>query len=336
MTASLAAVQDAAVPFAVPLRTAFRGTRRRIGLLIPGPAGWGEFAPFDDYPARLAGRWLRSALEASRAGWPQPVRDSVAVNAIVPAIAADDPLLRELAEPRGSGPQRGGSAIATVKVKVTGHIEADQARVAAVRAAAGPSARIRLDVNAAWSLSDALRQLPALAQAADGLEYVEQPLASLSEIAVLRRETGVAVAVDESLRRAQDPFDAELVAAVRECADVAVLKVAPLGGVAAVLRLAGELAMPVVVSGAMETSIGLAAGIAAACALPDEPLACGLATGALLAADVIAAPIVPTAGRLAAMKPVPDADALSAAAAGVSAAQERRLRRRLAEAWQYR
>jgi O-succinylbenzoate synthase len=333
---TLAAVQEAAVPFAVPLRTAFRGTRRRLGLLIPGPVGWGEFAPFDDYPPALAGRWLRSALEGASVGWPAPMRDSVPVNAIVPALAPDDPLLRDLAGPRRPGPPPRGSAAATVKVKVTGDPDADQARVAAVRAAAGPSARIRLDVNAAWTLGQALQQLPALAAAAGGLEYVEQPLASLAEIAVLRRETGIAVAVDEGLRRAPDPHDTELVAAVRESADVAVLKVGPLGGVAAVLRLAGELAMPVVISGAMETSVGLSAGIAAACALPDQPLACGLGTGALLAADVVAVPIVPTAGRLAAMTVTPDAAALAAASAAVSVDEERRLRRRLAESWEYR
>ena len=256
MTRSLAAVQDAAVPFAVPLRTTFRGTRRRLGLLIEGPAGWGEFSPFDDYPPPLAGRWLRSALEAATTGWPPPVRDSVAVNAIVPAVAADDPVLRELAEPPRWSSQRDGSATSTVKVKVTGEPVADRARVAAVRAAVGPDAQIRLDVNAAWRLPDALAQLPPLAAAAGGLQYVEQPLESLADIAVLRRETGIAVAVDESLRRAPDPFHPDLVAAVRECADVAVLKVAPLGGVRPVLQLAQALAMPVVISGAMETPHG--------------------------------------------------------------------------------
>jgi O-succinylbenzoate synthase len=336
VTRSLAAVQDAAVPFAVPLRTTFRGTRRRLGLLIEGPAGWGEFSPFDDYPPPLAGRWLRSALEAAETGWPAAVRESVSVNAIVPALAADDPVLRELAEPPRWGPQRDGSATSTVKVKVTGDPAADQARVAAVRAAAGPDAQIRLDVNAAWSLRDALHQLPLLAAAASGLQYVEQPLASLADIAVLRRETGIAVAVDESLRRAPDPQQPGLVAAVRECADVAVLKVAPLGGVRPVLQLAQALAMPVVISGAMESSVGLAAGIAAACALPAEPLACGLGTGVLLAADVIAEPIVPAGGRLSAMTVAPDPEALAAAAAAVSGVEETQLRRRLAEAWEYR
>jgi O-succinylbenzoate synthase len=333
---SLAQVQAAAVPFAVPLRTAFRGTRRRLGLLIPGAVGWGEFAPFDDYPPGLAGRWLVAALEAADIGWPAPVRESVAVNAIVPAVAPDDAILSELSEPPRSAPHVEGSAQSAVKVKVTGHPAADRARVAAVRVAVGPDARIRLDVNAAWSLAEALTQLPPLAAAAQDLEYVEQPLASLTEIAALREATGIPMAVDESLRRAADPFDPELLAAVRASADVAVLKVAPLGGVRAVLRLADALAMPIAVSGAMETSVGLAAGIAAACALRAEPLACGLGTGTLLAADVVDAPIVPTAGRLAPMRVAPDAEALSAARAAVTQAEEAHLRQRLAAAWEHR
>jgi O-succinylbenzoate synthase len=327
---SLAAVQAAAVPFAVPLRTAFRGTGRRIGLLIPGPAGWGEFAPFEDYPPALAGRWLTAALEAAETGWPAAVRESVAVNAIVPAVDPGDPVLRELAHLTGA------AAPLTVKVKVTGDPLADQGRVAAVRAAVGPQAQIRLDVNAAWSLAEALDQLPRLAEAARGLQYVEQPLASLAETATLRRETGIAIAVDESLRRAPDPCDPDLLAAVRGAADVAVLKVAPLGGVRAALRVAQELAIPIVISGAMDTSVGLAAGIAAACALPEEPLACGLGTGALLAADVLDAPILPAAGRLSPMTVVPDADALAAARAAVTPAEEAHLRRRLADAWEHR
>lgn len=327
MTRTLAEVQAAAIPFSVGLRVPFRGTRRRIGLLIPGRAGWGEFAPFGDYPAPLAGRWLRSALEAADYGWPTAVRDQIAVNAIVPALDADDPALAALARAAGG---------AAVKVKVTGDPVADQARVAAVRTAVGPAGRIRLDVNAAWTLPQALSQLPALAEAAGGLEYVEQPLPELAEIGRLREETGIAVAVDESLRRAPDPMDPQLMAAVRAAADVAVLKVAPLGGVEATLQLATALNLPVVVSGAMETSVGLAAGIAAACALPEQPLACGLGTGALLAADVIGTPIVPTAGRLSPMKPTPDPAALAKARSLVTAAEEAGLRERLAAAWDYR
>lgn len=324
MRPSLPEVLASAVPFAVELRMPFRGVQRRAGHLIEGPAGWGEFSPFDDYPPVMAARWLGAALEAAYDGWPAPVRPSVATNEIVPAVPADE--VAAVLAAAGAG---------TVKVKVTGDLAADEARVAAVRDAVGPAAAIRLDVNAGWTLEQALVQLPVLAAAAGGLEYVEQPLAELAELAELRRATGVAVAVDETLRLAADPFDPALVRAVREAADVAVLKAAPLGGVRAVLRLAELLRMPVVVSGAMETSVGLAAGIAAAAALPVEPLACGLGTGRLLAADVIATPVVPTGGRLAPMHVIPDPRALEAARGRVTAPDQARLRQRLADAWEH-
>ncbi len=325
MSPSLPEVLASAVPFCVPLRVAFRGVQRRVGLLLPGPAGWGEFAPFADYGPPMAARWLASALEAAYDGWPSPVRSSVAVNAIVSAVSAADVAGQGLA-----GPQ---AAVRTVKVKVTGDPDADAARVAAVRTAVGPDARIRLDANAGWTLAAAMEQLPRLAQAAGGLEYVEQPLASLGETARLRRATGIPVAIDESLRLAADPFAPALLAAVRAAADVAVLKVAPLGGVRQVLRLAENLGMPIVISGAMDTSVGLAAGIAAACALPGEPLACGLGTGTLLAADVIAVPVVPRDGRLSSMKVSPDPAALQRARAAVTGEEEAVLRHRLREAW---
>ncbi len=266
----------------------------------------------------MAARWLASALEAAYDGWPEPVRGSVAVNAILPEVDAS-----HLVAAPG----------ATVKVKVGGDLAADEARVAAVRAAIGPQGRIRIDANAAWSFDEAVAALTLLERAAGGLEYVEQPLASLAQLAALRERTGVPIAVDESIRLATDPFDPALTAMIRNSADVAVLKVAPLGGVANVLRLAASLRMPVVVSGAMETSVGLAAGIAAACALPEEPLACGLGTGTLLAGDVIGAPVVPQAGTLSPMRVAPDADALNALRP--APAEETRLRQRLVDAWEH-
>jgi O-succinylbenzoate synthase len=394
---SLAEVLDAAVPFEVPLRMPFRGVTRRCGLLLHGPAGWGEFAPFEEYPPALAARWLAAAVEAAWTGWPAPVRGSVAVNRIVPAVPAGQvaALLAEDAEAPRSGaaagasassegaagapgrgaedaeaprsgaaagasaslegaagaPGRGAedaeaprsgaaagasasSAAPTVKVKITGDFASDRDRVEAVRAAAGPAARIRLDVNAGWTPEQALRDLPELDRAASGLEYVEQPLESLPEMARLRAATGVPLAVDEALRLAHDPFDPALHDAVRAAADVVVLKVAPLGGVRPVLALAAALGMPVVVSGAMDTAVGLSAGVAAACALPVEPLACGFGTGRLLAADVTAEPLVPRNGRLAPVRFVPDPSALAAARARVTPEREQAWRARLVQAWQ--
>ncbi len=150
---------------------------------------------------------------------------------------------------------------------------------------------MRVDANGGWSVDEAISAIAALTIAAHGLEYVEQPCASVEDLAAVRRKVGVPIAADESIRRADDPFRVvEL-----EAADIAVLKVAPLGGVHACLRIAEQIGLPVVVSSAVETSIGLAAGLALAAALPELPYACGLATTSLLAGDVVAEPL--EAGR---------------------------------------
>ncbi len=195
-----------------------------------------------------------------------------------------------------------GCRTAKVKVAEPGQSLADDlARVAAVREAIGPDGRIRVDANGAWGLPEALMAVVALHEEV-GLEYVEQPCASVEDLAVVRRETGVLVAADESIRKADDPFRVvEL-----EAADVAVLKVAPLGGVRACLRIAEQIGLPVVVSSAVDSSIGLAAGVALAAALPELPFACGLGTHALLAADVVADPIAPIDGRIEVRRPFVD------------------------------
>ena len=313
-----------AVPFSVDLSLAFRGVLRRTGLLLRGPAGWGEFAPFDDYGPDLAARWLAAGLEAAYVGWPEPVRDTVPVNAILAAVDPGD-----LAADVERAAARG---MTTFKVKVSGAAD-DEGRLRAVRAAAGQAAAVRLDVNAQLDLAGALQVLPRLVEAAGGVEYVEQPLAELSDLAVLAERTGIPLAVDETLRLAPDPFDPGLLEVVRAVAAVAVLKVPPLGGVRAVLRLAAALDMPVVVSGAADTSVGLAAGIAAAAALPSPPRACGLGTGLLLRTDVVAEPIVPRDGRLGVVSVHPDPAALARASSGLPAEQVRQWRSRLSEAW---
>ena len=158
----------------------------------------------------------------------------------------------------------------------------DQARLEAVRDALGPDGRIRIDANGGWSVDDAVAAIAVLDRAAGGLEYVEQPSPSVEDLAAVRRRVGVPIAADESIRRAEDPYRVRDLAA----ADIAVLKVQPLGGVRACLRIAEEIGLPVVVSSALETSVGIAAGVALAAALPDLPYACGLATVQLLTDDV--------------------------------------------------
>jgi O-succinylbenzoate synthase len=284
--------------FAIPMRTRFRGITVREGALIEGPAGWGEFSPFAEYGPRECARWLACAIEAAVTGWPAPVRKSVAVNVTVPAVG-----------PRRAHEIVAASGCRTAKVKVAEPGQpgtADLDRVEAVRDALGPGGRLRVDANGAWTVSQAARMLRAMAPF--GLEYAEQPCATLAELAELRRLVDVPLAADESIRRAQDPLAVRAAGA----ADIVVLKAAPLGGVAPALRIASECGLPVVVSSAVESSVGLAAGVALAAALPDLRYDCGLATMSLLEGDVTAMPLMPVAGELPVRTAVPDAARLAA------------------------
>ena len=290
--------------YSIPMTTRFRGITVREGALIEGAAGWGEWSPFLEYSAEVAEPWLRCAEEAAAGDWPEPLRGSVPVNATVPVVSpvvAHD-LVR-----------RSGCTTAKVKVADPGSLLADDvARVEAVRDALGPGGRIRVDANGAWDVDTAVAAIRELDRGAGGLEYVEQPCASVADLAAVRRRVAVPIAADESIRRATDPY---LVRDL-EAADIAVLKVQPLGGVRACLRIAEDIGMPVVVSSALETSLGLAAGVALAAALPSLDHACGLATRALLTGDVAAPELVPVDGELPVVVPTlvtASLDAVSAA-----------------------
>jgi o-succinylbenzoate synthase len=284
--------------FAIPMPARFRGITVREGALIEGPAGWGEFSPFAEYGPRECARWLACALEAACDGWPEPARDRVGVNVTVPAVGPD----RAHQIVAGSG-----CRTAKVKVAEAGQADSDDiTRVAAVRDALGPDGRIRVDANGGWSVEHAARMLRALAPL--GLEYAEQPCASLAELAELRRRVDVPLAADESIRRAEDPLAVRAAGA----ADIVVLKVQPLGGVRAALRVAAACGLPVVVSSAVESSVGLAAGVALAAALPELPYDCGLATMSLLAGDVSAEPLAAVGGMLPVRPAAVDPQCLSA------------------------
>ena len=281
---------DAAV-YAVPTTTRFRGITVREGLLLSGPAGWGEFCPFPEYDDAESVPWLASALESAERGWPEPVRDRIPVNCTVPAV-----------EPARAHRIVRGSGCTTAKVKVAdmpGSLPADLARVEAVRDALGPSGAVRVDANCAWTIEEAVHAIAMLERSSGGLEYVEQPCRTVDELAQVRRRVDVRIAADESIRRASDPMRVALAGA----ADVAVLKVAPLGGVRRALEIASACGLPVVVSSALETGVGMAAGLALAGALPELPFACGLGTASLLADDVVdpSDAFVPVGGHL----PVP-------------------------------
>jgi o-succinylbenzoate synthase len=288
--------------FTLPMRQRFRGVTTRTGLLLHGPAGWGEFSPFPEYGPAYASRWLAAAVAAATTPFPDPVRTSVPVNTTVPAV--DPATAHDLVV-------ASGCATAKVKVAETGQdLAADVERVAAVRDALGPAGAVRVDANGAWDVETAVLSITRLDTAAGGLEYVEQPCRTLPELREVRRRVPVPLAADESVRTAGDP----LRIADLDAADVVVIKVQPLGGVARALEVVGAAGLPAVVSSALETSVGLAAGVALAAALPTLPYACGLGTGTLLAADVTDVPLVPRDGALPVRRVAPDPALLDQAA----------------------
>jgi O-succinylbenzoate synthase len=262
--------------FAIPMMTRFRGITVREGVLIAGPVGWGEFCPFAEYDDVETAGWLATAVEAAVLGWPAPVRDRIPINVTVPVV----------------GPGRAheivtASECRTAKVKVADHpgsLAEDCARLEAVRDALGPDGFVRVDANGAWDVETAGRWIPQLDAAAGGLQYVEQPCRSVEELAAVRQRVQVPIAADESIRRAEDPVKV----AVAGAADVAVIKCTPLGGVRRSLDVAASAGLPCVVSSALETSVGLAAQLALAGALPELDQACGLGTLSLLEGDLVA------------------------------------------------
>ncbi|WP_445167053.1 o-succinylbenzoate synthase [Mycolicibacterium sp. Dal123E01] len=288
---------------ALPMRVRFRGIMIREVALIDGPTGWGEFGAFVEYEPPEAAQWLASGIESAYGTRPPVLRSVIPINATVPAVTA-----AQVPEVLARFP---GARTAKVKVAEPGQTLADDvARVNAVRAVI-PT--VRVDANGGWTVEQAVAAAAALS--ADGpVEYLEQPCKTVAELAEVRRRVQVAVAADESIRKAADPL-----AVVRaRAADIAVLKVAPLGGIATMLGIATEIDIPIVVSSALDTAVGIAAGLAAAAALPRLEHACGLGTGGLFVEDV--AEIVPVDGGL----PVGDVTPDPARLATLAAPAERR------------
>ena len=278
----------------VPFREPVGGMTAVAATLVHGPSGWGErTTPPPGYPVDPAAA-EGAAEEAACGSWPPPVRDRVPVNDLVPAVAP------ERAAALAAAAVAAGSRC--VKVKVGPAVDDD--RVAAVRDAVGPDVRVRVDANGAWDLDQATAALARLARY--DLELAEQPVAALDDLGRLRRRVDVALAADESVRG----VDYASALARLEAADAVVVKVQPLGGVAAAMAVVEAAGVPAVVSALYETSVGVAAGLALAAALPELPYACGLATAALLAADVVAEPLVPVGGELLVRRPEPDPDLL--------------------------
>jgi len=294
---------DNAPVFAIPARDGYRGFAGCQGMLLEGPQGWGEFSPPGDDVDLRAARYLTAAVEAGTVGWPDPVRGWVPVAVAVPAV-----------EPALAATIAGAGGCRTADVRVArwpDSLDDDAARVGAVRDALGPGGIIRCDAGGGWDVQTAVAAIPVLDEAAGGLEFVEQPCASLRDVAQVRRGVQVRIAVDESIRDADDPFGLDLAAA----ADVAVLTVNALGGVRRAMRLAETCGLPCVVSAEPDSSVGLAGGLALAGALPELAHACGLGTSAVLVGDLVSPgrSLIAVDGHLpvAPMPPAPDRDLLS-------------------------
>ncbi len=284
---SLGALTDTAVVVALPMRERFRGITVRETMIFRGPHGWGEFGAFVEYDDVEAAWWLAAGIEAAFVGPPPALRDRVPVNATVPAVPAD--------AVAGILARYPGARTAKVKVAEPGDsLDDEVARIDAVRAVV-PT--VRVDANGKWSVDQAIRALKALGE----LEYAEQPCATIEELAAVRAAVDTPIAADESIRRADDPLRVVRAGA----ADVAVLKVAPLGGMRRVLALAEQIDLRVVISSALDTAVGISAGVATATALATPPLDCGLGTGNLFVADV-APPIPVVDGALLVGAVVPD------------------------------
>lgn len=275
---------------ALATKTDFRSVTSREVALFEGPHGWGEFSPFLEYSYEESVPWLLSAVEAAFVRPPMQIRERIQVNATMPAI--DDPV--EIAQILGAF-----DGTCVVKIKVGGDTTADLARIARVRELR-PQARIRLDVNGLWSVEQAQKFLDRVGE----IEYIEQPCSTLSELRELKLRTNVKIAGDEVIRKAKNPLDIDLAGAI----DVLMLKVAPLGGINRALEIAKHHGIPVAVSSALESAVGISHGLKLASALPELDYACGLGTGALLAVDVSELKIVD--GMMQVSDVVPDPAAL--------------------------
>jgi O-succinylbenzoate synthase len=280
----------------IPLRTKFRGLTERELLVFEGPNVWSEWAAFTEYQDEEAATWLEAAIEWGFDKVPEPVRKQVPVNAILPAVPSE-----EVAKVLG----RAGK-FSTVKIKVADPkqtIADDLARILEVRNLF-PEVKLRLDANGGYKVHQALELLAELESNSIELEFFEQPVATIAELAELRVEIAktrksVKIAADESVRKSSDPLAVELAGA----ADLLVIKSAPLGGIRKALDIANSSNLEICASSAMQSSIGLAAELHFASCLPELNYDAGLGTGFLFGGDLTADRLIPENGILELRRP---------------------------------
>ena len=265
---------------ALPTRTNFRGINVREVALFQGQYGWGEFSPFLEYGYEESAPWLASAIEAATKPRPKLYRNSVRVNGTIPALKSPADIERIVDSFPG---------VQTFKVKVGDNLPEDIARLAKVRSLR-PKAKMRIDVNGNWSVQEAITNLRAIYENIGPLEYAEQPCATVEELRELQEKlvVDIRIAGDEVLRKAADPFAVDLRGAI----DVLMLKVQPLGGISRAHKMAEHHNLPIVVSSALESAVGINYGLQLAASFSEMNFDCGLGTGSLLAADIATLPIV--------------------------------------------
>lgn len=275
----------------IPVKNNFRGVKSREIALFEGPAGWSEFSPFLEYNNKQSATWMRAALEAATKPAPTPLRNEVMVNATLPNIKPSE-VEKVLSNFDGC---------ITIKIKINDFTIDRELLIESLKLV--PNARFRLDINGGWTLDEAIVNLKNYEGEFAGLiDYVEQPCIDIADLKVLKNETGIKIAVDESIRK----FLGSDLTKLKNVADIAVIKWAPSGGINAALDLIKQISLPVVVSSALDSSVGISHGLALACAIPNLYGACGLATVALLGGDVTSDSLLASKGVIANRKVTPD------------------------------
>ena len=275
----------------IPVKNTFRGIKSREIALFEGPAGWSEFSPFLEYDNKQSATWMKAALEAATKPAPTPLRNEVMVNATLPNIKPGE-VEKVLSNFDGC---------TTIKIKINDFTIDRELLIESLKHV--PNARFRLDINGGWTLDEAIVNLNNYEGEFAGLiDYVEQPCIDIADLKVLKNETGIKIAVDESIRK----FLGSDLTKLKDVADIAVIKWAPSGGINAALDLIKQISLPVVVSSALDSSVGISHGLALACAIPNLYGACGLATVALLEGDVTSDSLLASKGVIANHKVTPD------------------------------
>ncbi len=275
----------------IPVKSSFRGIKFREIALFEGPAGWSEFSPFIEYDNKQSVTWLKASLEAATKPAPNPLRNEVMVNATLPNIKPSE-VEKFLLNFDGC---------TTIKIKINDFIIDSELLIESLKYV--PNAKFRLDINGGWTLDEAVVNLKNYGEEFAGLiDYVEQPCLDIADLKALKNETGIKIAVDESIRK----FLGSDLTKLKDVADVAVIKWAPSGGISAALELIEQISLPVVISSALDSSVGISHGLALACAIPNLYGACGLATVALLDGDVTSDSLIASNGVINNRRVTPD------------------------------